>query len=190
MIQWRVLNFSGVCPSGQQLRGSGPLAGCVVCRDGQHQPPRGAALRLHWCGHTHWHTTRCQTLLPVSHSLKICWSLIRLSSVPRHVYCVILKYNHLSLGSQMGHNYCCLLQQCLNRLQNLWWGLRECYGEKSTMNSVKIRHISIFLISLLLLTHHIYFRFLLINDPECNLILKKIFFFTSNCIDFPTGWWC
>lgn len=80
MIQWRVLNFSGFCPSGQQLRGSGPLAGCVICRDGQHQPPRGAALWLHWCGYAHRHTTRCQTLLPVSHSLKICCLLIHLLS--------------------------------------------------------------------------------------------------------------
>lgn len=57
------------CPSGQLLRGSRPLAGCVVCRDRQHHPPWRVALRLHWCGYTDWHTARCQTLLPVSHFL-------------------------------------------------------------------------------------------------------------------------
>lgn len=103
---WRVCGFG---PSGQQLRGSGSLAGRVVCRDWQHQPAWGAALRLHRRGHAHWHTTRCQTLLPVSHSLKISCALIHLFCVSRHVYCVFLKHNCLWC-SQMGHNYCCLLQ--------------------------------------------------------------------------------
>lgn len=59
-----------VCPPGQLLRGSGPLAGCVVCRDRQHRPPWRAALRLHRCGYADRHTARCQTLLPVSHFLQ------------------------------------------------------------------------------------------------------------------------
>lgn len=58
------------CTSGQLLGGSGPLAGCAVCRDRQHHSPWRAPLWLHRRGHAHWHTARSQKLLPVSHFLR------------------------------------------------------------------------------------------------------------------------
>lgn len=81
------------------------------------------------------HAARNSFLWVTSYSICVCFymQLFR-------VFCLILcllSWNasvcaSLFFSCQMGHYHCCFLQQCLNRLPHIWWGLWKCCGEEAS----------------------------------------------------------
>ncbi len=66
----------------------------------------------------------------------------------------------LFFSSQMGHYHCCFLQQCLDRLQNIWRGLWKHCGEETLCdpvmkyNLIKLGAAKAFGLNLPLYSHH------------------------------------